>query len=66
MEPQYLYTSQESSLRWSLLIIFSLGLRTRLIDAISTPDLLKMVEAGGIDPNFLVSHSSYDSILYTC
>ncbi|KAJ5927174.1 hypothetical protein N7516_008947 [Penicillium verrucosum] len=28
-------------------------LRTRLIDAISTPDLLKMVEAGGIDPNFL-------------
>ncbi|KAJ5250865.1 hypothetical protein N7489_001275 [Penicillium chrysogenum] len=38
-------------------------LRTRLIDAISTPDLLKMVEAGGIDPNFLVSHSfAFDDI----
>jgi alcohol dehydrogenase len=37
---------------------FSLGLRTRLIDAVSTPDLLKMVEAGGIDPHFLVSHSA--------
>ncbi|KAL4733574.1 alcohol dehydrogenase [Aspergillus similis] len=32
-------------------------LRTRLIDAVTTPDLLKMVEAGGIDPGFLVSHS---------
>ncbi|KAH2454292.1 hypothetical protein KXW63_004420 [Aspergillus fumigatus] len=32
-------------------------LRTRLVDGVSTPDLLKMVEAGGIDPRFLVSHS---------
>ncbi|ATZ58115.1 hypothetical protein BCIN_15g05660 [Botrytis cinerea B05.10] len=32
-------------------------LRTRLIDAISTPDLLKMVESGSIDPHFLVSHN---------
>ncbi|KAJ5306847.1 hypothetical protein N7508_005862 [Penicillium antarcticum] len=38
-------------------------LRTRLIDAITTPDLLKMVEAGGIDPKFLVSHSfTFDDI----
>jgi alcohol dehydrogenase len=32
-------------------------LRTRLVDAVSTPDVLKMVESGGIDPHFLVSHS---------
>ncbi|KAL2836328.1 alcohol dehydrogenase [Aspergillus pseudoustus] len=31
-------------------------LRTRLVDAVSTPDLLRMVESGGIDPRFLVSH----------
>lgn len=36
-----------------------IGLRTRLIDAVSTPDLLKMVEAGGIEPQFLISHSTY-------
>ncbi|RHZ66773.1 putative zinc-containing alcohol dehydrogenase [Aspergillus thermomutatus] len=32
-------------------------LRTRLIDAVTTPDLLRMVESGGIGPHFLVSHS---------
>ncbi|KAL5341876.1 alcohol dehydrogenase [Aspergillus crustosus] len=38
-------------------------LRTRLIDAVSTPDLLRMVETGGIDPHFLVSHSfAFDDI----
>ncbi|KAL4971628.1 alcohol dehydrogenase [Aspergillus desertorum] len=31
-------------------------LRTRLVDAVSTPDLLHIVESGGIDPGFLVSH----------
>ncbi|KAL3440836.1 GroES-like protein [Aspergillus insuetus] len=31
-------------------------LRTRLIDAVSTIDLLQMVEGGGIDPSFLVTH----------
>ncbi|KAK6592224.1 alcohol dehydrogenase [Botrytis cinerea] len=38
-------------------VIEAVGLRTRLIDAISTPDLLKMVESGSIDPHFLVSHN---------
>lgn len=66
MESQYMYTSHVFPLPWSLLTIFSLGLRTRLIDAISTPDLLKMVETGGIDPNFLVSHSSSDRISCPC
>ncbi|EAL86344.1 putative zinc-containing alcohol dehydrogenase [Aspergillus fumigatus Af293] len=38
-------------------------LRTRLVDGVSTPDLLKMVEAGGIDPRFLVSHRfTFDEI----
>ncbi|KAL3457003.1 hypothetical protein BJX64DRAFT_293513 [Aspergillus heterothallicus] len=32
-------------------------LRTRLVDTVSTPDLLNMVESGGINPQFLVSHS---------
>ncbi|KAI2890736.1 hypothetical protein CBS76997_5089 [Aspergillus niger] len=31
-------------------------LRTRLIDAVSTLDLLQMVEGGHIDPSFLVTH----------
>ncbi|RLL95607.1 hypothetical protein CFD26_104737 [Aspergillus turcosus] len=40
-----------------------LGLRTRLIDAVSTPDLLKMVESSGIDPHFLLSHRfTFDDI----
>ncbi|TGO43558.1 hypothetical protein BOTNAR_2230g00010 [Botryotinia narcissicola] len=39
------------------------GLRTRLIDAVSTPDLLKMVELGSINPDFLVSHNfEFDEI----
>jgi alcohol dehydrogenase len=46
------------SLNWLNANLLSLGLRTRLVDAISTPDLLKIVEAGGIDPQFLVSHSA--------
>lgn len=66
MEPQYMYNYHVPSLRRPLLTIVSLDLRTRLIDAISTPDLLKMVEAGGIDPNFLVLHSSYYRIIYPC
>ncbi|KAJ5495154.1 hypothetical protein N7539_000270 [Penicillium diatomitis] len=38
-------------------------LRTRLVDAVSTPDLLKLVEVEGIDPSFLVSHSfPFDNI----
>ncbi|KAJ5328697.1 hypothetical protein N7452_009087 [Penicillium brevicompactum] len=38
-------------------------LRTRLIDAVSTPDLLKMVETGGIEPQFLISHKfTFDEI----
>lgn len=45
-----------------------LGLRTRLVDAVSTPDILNMVETGGIDPHFLVSHSASvlsDTVLHT-
>lgn len=59
MESEYLYFSY--TLLSTLIITDSfdlLGLRTRLIDAVSTPDLLKLVEAGGIDPHFLVSHSA--------
>ncbi|KAL4878058.1 chaperonin 10-like protein [Aspergillus karnatakaensis] len=38
-------------------------LRTRLIDAVSTIDLLHMVEEGGIDPSFLVTHRfAFDNI----
>ncbi|KAL2813935.1 alcohol dehydrogenase [Aspergillus cavernicola] len=38
-------------------------LRTRLVDAVSTPDLLQIVESGGISPGFLVSHGfSFDQI----
>ncbi|KAL3476553.1 alcohol dehydrogenase [Aspergillus californicus] len=38
-------------------------LRTRLVDAVSTPDLLEIVEAGGLSPDFLVSHGfSFDRI----
>ncbi|CAG7954965.1 unnamed protein product [Penicillium salamii] len=38
-------------------------LRTRLVDAISTPDILKMVDTDSIDPRFLISHSfSFDDI----
>ncbi|KAF7712246.1 Uncharacterized protein PECH_008464 [Penicillium ucsense] len=38
-------------------------LRTRLVDAVSTPDLLRLVEVEGIDPSFLVSHSfPFDNI----
>ncbi|KAL2844028.1 hypothetical protein BJX68DRAFT_277911 [Aspergillus pseudodeflectus] len=38
-------------------------LRTRLIDAVSTIDLLQMVEGGGIDPSFLVTHNfAFDDI----
>jgi hypothetical protein len=36
-----------------------LGLRTRLIDAVSTIDLLQMVKGGGIDPSFLVTHRAF-------
>lgn len=43
----------------SLICFRWLGLRTRLIDAVTTPDLLKMVEVDGIDPSFLVSHSTF-------
>ncbi|KAB8067694.1 chaperonin 10-like protein [Aspergillus leporis] len=32
-------------------------IKTRLVDACTTPDLLRIVESGKIDPNFLVSHS---------
>ncbi|KAL4774162.1 alcohol dehydrogenase [Aspergillus nidulans var. acristatus] len=31
-------------------------LRTRLVDAVSTPDLLQIVESGGIEPGIIVSH----------
>jgi alcohol dehydrogenase len=34
----------------------NLGLRTRLVDAVSTPDLLQIVESGGIEPGIIVSH----------
>ncbi|GFF64860.1 alcohol dehydrogenase [Aspergillus lentulus] len=34
-------------------------LRTRLVDAVSTPHLIKLVELGSVDPHFLVSHSDY-------
>ncbi|KAJ5984239.1 hypothetical protein N7481_006338 [Penicillium waksmanii] len=38
-------------------------LRTRLIDAVSTPDILNMVKTGSIDPHFLISHNfSFDDI----
>ncbi|PQE14233.1 alcohol dehydrogenase protein [Rutstroemia sp. NJR-2017a BVV2] len=38
-------------------------LRTRLIDAVTTPDLLQMVDSGSIDPRFLVSHNfAFDDI----
>ncbi|PYH70897.1 putative zinc-containing alcohol dehydrogenase [Aspergillus vadensis CBS 113365] len=38
-------------------------LRTRLIDAVSTLDLLQMVEGGRIDPSFLVTHHfAFDDI----
>lgn len=41
---------------------FSTGLRTRLIDAVSTPDILNMVKTGSINPHFLISHSTYYEI----
>lgn len=37
----------------------NIGLRTRLVDAVSTPDLLQIVESGGIEPDILVSHGEY-------
>ncbi|CAG8002473.1 unnamed protein product [Penicillium olsonii] len=38
-------------------------LRTRLVDATSTPDILKMVHDDAIDPRFLISHNfSFDDI----
>ncbi|EAW12350.1 putative zinc-containing alcohol dehydrogenase [Aspergillus clavatus NRRL 1] len=38
-------------------------LRTRLVDAVSTPDLIRIIESGAINPSFLVSHNfSFDEI----
>lgn len=61
MESQHLYSYLP--LLPLLLLNFLIGLRTRLIDAVSTPDLLKMVELGSIDPHFLVSHSAFYTLL---
>lgn len=57
----YLYARASSAM---IVTDFLLGLRTRLIDAVSTPDLLKMVESGAIDPHFLVSHSESRPFCY--
>lgn len=32
------------------------GLRTRLVDAVSTPELLKMLESKMVRPEVLISH----------
>lgn len=40
-------------------LIVHIGIKTRLVDTVAIPELLRMMDVGVINPEFLVSHSKY-------
>lgn len=46
-------------------LIRSLGITTRLVDTVSTPMLLKLVQSGKLDPSKLITHSTLNFLSFS-
>lgn len=60
MESEYMYVFLcYFGVRLKVCLIVHIGIKTRLVDTVAIPELLRMMDVGVINPEFLVSHSKY-------